>query len=60
MCRMTEFNSWITGLGLGFCTEANATVGVGVEKSLAVRCEATARWGKGGLSTEADNGKDKP
>lgn len=57
---MTEFNSWITGLGLGFCTEANATVGVGVEKSLAVRCQATARWGKGGLSTEADNGKDKP
>lgn len=55
---MTEFNSWITGLGLGFCTEANGTVGV--EKSLAVRCEAPARWGKGGLSTEADNGKDKP
>lgn len=54
---MTEFNFWITGLGLGFCTEANGTVSVGVEKSLAVRCEATDRWGKGGLSTDADNGE---
>lgn len=52
---MTEFNFWITGLGLGFCTEANGTVGV--EKSLAVRYEATDRQGKGGLSTDADNGE---